>query len=96
MLLNAAPVRCNFSYGTTPAVRAIPAAGTTACNARGLGLGNQMAARPSALLDLGRSPGRPRAAGPRIHDPEGRDAMGAAATAFVGLFLVIGLVSAMR
>ena len=48
---------CNGSYVTMPAVRASPVAGTTACNGRGLDLGNQMAARLPALLDLGRYPG---------------------------------------
>jgi hypothetical protein len=47
----------NGSYVTMPAVRASPVAGTTACNGRGLDLGNQMTARPPALLDLGRYPG---------------------------------------
>jgi hypothetical protein len=45
-----------------------------------------MAARPPALLDLGRYPGDGPAPPPRIHEPEGRDAMSLpTATAFVGI-----------
>ena len=61
-------------------------AGSTACSDRGPDLGNQIAARPPALLDLGLIPGRPLEGRPRIHEPEGRNAVGQqTATAFVGV-----------
>jgi transposase len=45
-----------------------------------------MADRPPALLDLGRYPGVAAAARPRIHEPEGRNAVGLpTATVFVGI-----------
>src|SRR4051794_7196761 len=44
-----------------------------------------MAARPPALLDLGRYPGAGPEPRPRIHEPEGRDAVGTSATYFIGI-----------
>src|SRR5262245_7698196 len=46
-----------------------------------------MAARPPALLDLGRYPGGGTPPSPRIPEPEGRDAVGqpTTATSFVGI-----------
>src|SRR5215218_8684718 len=44
-----------------------------------------MAARPPALSTSDAIPGAAHPPPPRIHEPEGRDAVGAAATAFVGI-----------